>query len=240
MEKQTGRRAIGAVSCIIPAYNEGPRIRNVLALATSHPLFSEVLVVNDGSSDDTQNVINEFPSVSCVTHSVNKGKSAALYTGITRAKGDIICFLDADLTGLRSEDITALITPVLEDGVGMSISMRKNSPWIDRKLGIDYISGERVLHKSLLASHMEEIPTLPHFGFEVFLNKIVIETKTPIRVIFWKDVESPLPFKKYGFKKGLKSFSGMLSDIFQVISVGEVVMQFYYLRRLRVKTRHGI
>ena len=226
-----------AVSCIIPAYNEGPRIRKVLDLATSHALISEVIVVNDGSGDDTQDVIDEFTSAVSIRHPVNKGKSAALHTGITNATGDLICFLDADLTGLCSEDITALIVPVLEQGVGMSISMRKNSPWVDRKLGIDYISGERVLHRSLLAPYLEEIPKLPHFGFEVFLNKIVISTKTPIRVIFWKDVESPLPFKKYGMVKGMKSFGGMLSDIFEVISVFEVVTQFYHLRRLMRPSR---
>jgi glycosyltransferase involved in cell wall biosynthesis len=226
------------ISCILPAYNEGPRIRRILELATTHPLIDEVIVVNDGSSDDTQSVIDEFPKVCSYIHLANQGKSAALHTGIMQAKGSILCFLDADLLGLTHENITALITPVLSEGIGMCISMRGNSPWIDQKLGIDYISGERVFYKTLLDGHLDEILALPHFGFEVFLNKIVIKNKTSLKIIFWKEVESPLPFNKYGFIKGLRSLTGMLRDMFQVISIFEVVGQFYHMRRLMVKSNN--
>ena len=225
------------ITCIIPAFNEGPRIREVLALAASHHLISETIVVNDGSTDDTQSVIEEFSKVRAFHHKKNRGKSAAIHTGLSNAEGNIICFLDADLSGLSYKDITELITPVLQGKAGMTISMRKNSPWIDRKIGLDYISGERVFHKELLNGHMEEILTLPHFGLEVFLNKLVIKTKTPLMIVHWKSVESPMPFRKHGVIKGTKNFVGMLSDIFEVVSVFEVAAQFVKMRRLRVKTQ---
>ena len=150
--------------------------------------------------------------------------------------GEFLCLLDADLTGLTYDDITALIAPVLEGKAGMAISMRKNSPWIDRKIGIDYISGERVFRAKLLAAHMEEILALPRFGFEVFLNRLVIQTKLPIKIVFWKEVESPAKSKKVGRVNGMKEMGRMLRDIFWVISVVEVVAQFVKMRRLRVKT----
>ncbi len=226
------------ISCIIPAYNEGPRIRRVLELAARHHLLTEVIVVNDGSTDDTQKVIEEFSArVTSVQHPENRGKSAAIHTGISLAKSELICFLDADLTGLTYEDITALITPVTEGAAGMAISMRKNSPWIDRKIGLDYISGERVFYKSLLDGRADEILALPRFGFEVFLNKLVIKDKTPLKVVYWKDVESPYKSAKLGSVKGAKEMVRMLRDIFQVISVFEVVTQFVRMTRLKVKTR---
>ena len=48
----SGRRLPG-ISCIIPAYNEGPRIKAVLDVVAAHPLIDEIIVVDDGSSDDT-------------------------------------------------------------------------------------------------------------------------------------------------------------------------------------------
>lgn len=225
------------ISCIIPAYNEGPRIRRVLELASKHHLISEVIVVNDGSTDDTQEVIEEFSSsVTSVRHPANRGKSAAIHTGISLAKGTLICFLDADLTGLTSESITQLITPVTEGRAGMAISLRKNSPWIDRKIGLDYISGERVFHRDLLDGHLDEILALPRFGFEVFLNKLVIAKKVPLKIVDWSEVESPYKSAKLGTVKGAKEMAYMLRDIFRVVSVFEVVGQFIRMRRLMVKT----
>lgn len=51
------------VSCIVPAYNEAQRIGNVLAVATSHPLISDVIAVNDGSTDHTAQIVARFKAV---------------------------------------------------------------------------------------------------------------------------------------------------------------------------------
>jgi glycosyltransferase involved in cell wall biosynthesis len=61
------------VSCIICAFNEAPRIGAVLAVATVHPLLAEVIVVDDGSTDGTADIVRRFPSVRLITCPVNLG-----------------------------------------------------------------------------------------------------------------------------------------------------------------------
>ena len=79
----------------------------------------------------------------------NGGKSRALLEGITRSRGTHIVMIDADLLHLRAEHITALIAPVREGVVDVTLSIRENSLPIYKLLGTDFVSGERVLPKSL-------------------------------------------------------------------------------------------
>ena len=222
------------VSCVIAAYNEAPRIGGVLRAVTGHPLLNEIIVVDDGSKDNTAGAARTFKNVRLISHDKNQGKSKAVHTGLTQAKGDVIFLLDADLVGLTAENITDILNPVLNNLADVGISMRRNSPWIDRILGIDYISGERVFSKALIEKHLDEIYKLPNFGLEVFLNRIIIKNKCRIKVAYWENVISPLKSKKIGLISGIKSDIRMISDILKVISIFEVIYQFTQMLRLKV------
>ncbi len=69
------------ISCIICAFNEAPRIAGVLAVASAHPLLHEVIVVDDGSTDNTAEIVKRFPLVRLISSQVNRGKSIAMATG---------------------------------------------------------------------------------------------------------------------------------------------------------------
>ena len=85
--------------------------------------------------------------------------------------------LDADLKGLRAENVSALALPVLEGVAEVTLSLRRNSLAIFRLIGLDFVSGERVLRKSLLADALAELHRLPRFGVEVFMNHRIIEER---------------------------------------------------------------
>ncbi|MDP3004025.1 MAG: glycosyltransferase family 2 protein [Candidatus Azambacteria bacterium] len=223
------------ISCIIPAYNEEPRIGAVLRAVYEHPLIDEIIVVDDGSKDRTEDVVKKFKGVQLIVHEKNKGKSQTVVDGIVRSKGDLIFLLDADLIGLTPKDISDLIEPVLSHKADISISLRKSSSWISRKIGFDFISGERVFSRGLVQDHLNEIQKLPHFGLEVYLNKLIIKNKYRIKVVFWKDVISLWPRKKSGPLLGLKGFFLMSLDILRTISIFEVVRQFVKMSFLKVK-----
>jgi len=93
------------LSVVIPAYNEETSIAQVVdrvnavrpALAEAG-LSMELIVVDDGSRDDTARIVNENPTAQLVRHPVNRGYGAALKTGFAQASGEWLAFLDADGT----------------------------------------------------------------------------------------------------------------------------------------------
>jgi glycosyltransferase involved in cell wall biosynthesis len=84
------------VSIIIPAFNEAPVIARVLDEIAALQLDSEVIVVNDGSTDDTADVARSRDGVRVLDHPYNIGNGAAVKTGIRAARGDVIVMMDGD------------------------------------------------------------------------------------------------------------------------------------------------
>jgi len=221
------------ISCIICAFNEAPRIAAVLAVASEHPLLGEVIVVDDGSTDNTAEIVRRFSSVKLISHAVNRGKSSAMATGIAAAQNGILMLLDADLNGLAAEHITALATPVLSGVADVSLSLRQNSLLIFRAIGLDFISGERVIRKELLSGALEEIHGLPRFGIEVFMNRRIIALQLSIAVTHWPRVTQSRKTEKLGFWKGLRAEWRMIANMLQVAYPLVLVSQTWHLLSLR-------
>ena len=101
------------VSVIIPAYNEEDTVATVVGVVKEVSFVDEIIVVNDGSSDNTEaEAIKAGARV--ITHRVNKGKGEALFTGYRKAECDVIAFIDADIHNLTSKKVEAMIMPILE------------------------------------------------------------------------------------------------------------------------------
>ena len=223
-----------SVTVLIPAFNEAARIANVLAAVAGHPDVTEVLVVDDFSTDGTADIASAVPGVTVLRQPKNGGKSNALAAGVRAAEGDLVALIDADLIGLTAANITALIAPVRERSAQMSISLRGNAPTPWRWIGLDYISGERVLAKALLQQAMEGVEALPRFGFEVHLNRMIVARGLPIAVVPWPGVSSPIKARKYGLMAGIKGDIGMIRDMTRTVPPLELASQIIGLRRLRI------
>lgn len=218
------------ISCIIPAYNEEKGLAAVLSAVSNHPLLDEVIVVDDGSSDRTAEIAQSFPDVRLLVNDQNRGKTATICRGIEECAHPYVLLLDADLTGLTETDISRLIEPVRAGSASASISLRNYYSW--RLFGIDPLSGDRLLPKTLLLERLEELRALPAFALEVYINALLIEGQFTFTVVPWLGVHSPLKAAKYGLITGVRDEVRMWKDIGSYVQMPELLRQFWNLRRL--------
>ncbi|MDP2081346.1 MAG: glycosyltransferase family 2 protein [Pseudotabrizicola sp.] len=216
-------------TCLIPAHNEADRIAGVVAVALDHPMIGPVIVVDDGSQDDTATVAQATGAV-VLRLWPNRGKSAALAEALARVKTSHVVLLDADLIGLSPLDLSRLLAPVAERRADVSLSLRGNAPALWQWLGVDYITGERVLPMSLIAPILSDIEALPRFGLEVFLNTHIQAAGMSVAIVRWATVSSPSKAHKCGWPAGLRADLGMMRDILRTVSLGTTFTQIDFLR----------
>ncbi|TAF73352.1 MAG: glycosyltransferase family 2 protein [Bacteroidetes bacterium] len=121
------------LSIVIPAYNEGPTVHLILnkikAVNLLQSIEKEVIIVNDCSKDNTEeailNYLKQHPdfNIQYIKHDVNKGKGAALHTGILKATGEYLIIQDADLE-YDPEEYNLMLMPVFKDNADVVYGSR--------------------------------------------------------------------------------------------------------------------
>jgi glycosyltransferase involved in cell wall biosynthesis len=231
-ESDLPRTLPGRISCIVCAYNEAERIGAILEAVHRHPALYEVIVVNDGSTDATEALLADYPEIRVISYTPNRGKTYALGRGMAVARGEFLMLLDADLAGVRAADIQALADPVVEGWARVSISLRANSLALYRAVGLDFVSGERVIPARLGREAIRASESLPRWGGEAFINGLITRDKLSIAVVDWPGVFNIRKFHKVGRWRGLVEEVRMTLDALRVLSPAGVVSQNLKLLRL--------
>lgn len=119
------------ISVIIPVFNEENTIEEILQKVAKSPIVNEIIVVDDGSNDDSKSKIknrklkieNDKLEIKTVFHSKNQGKGTAIRNGIKKATGDILVIQDADLE-YNPKDYSRLITAIINGEVDVVYGSR--------------------------------------------------------------------------------------------------------------------
>lgn len=161
-------------SVVIPARNEASGLANLLPrLAAYLPQGSEIIVVDDGSDDDTLSICAKFP-VRVISHPYPKGNGASIKTGARAARGETIVFMDAD--GQHQPEDIATLLDKFSEGYDMVVGARKSgshagphraiandvfsrlASWMVMQSIEDLTSGFRVVHATKFRQFLYLLP----------------------------------------------------------------------------------
>jgi hypothetical protein len=202
---------------IVPAYNEAGTIGQVLDVLMQLPELGAIIVVDDGSDDGTGAAVAPYrvsnERVRLISLPENRGKGAALETGVLACEEDQVLFLDADLIGLQPKHVKALIGPVREGTCAMTIGI-----FHDRGLRIErahrsmpWLTGQRCLSRCRFLS----VPSIARTGMGVELALTVQARRShwQVKQVAMPGVTHCRPEEKRGLWPGLRQRCRMWSEI---------------------------
>lgn len=165
------------VSIIIPAYNESTGIAKMLKelIAYVDMNETEIIVIDDGSTDNTADIVCGFPEVKLIGHNENKGYGTAIKTGVRNSKGEIIVWYDSDGQH-RPEDLEKVVNEIKKNDLDYCIGVRGKDSYVDKSriLGMailrlflritshrqvtDFNSGLRGFKRGVLVKYLSFLP----------------------------------------------------------------------------------
>ena len=159
-------------TAIIAAYNEEKTLADVLRALTSSPLIDEIIVVSDGSTDETVAIAREF-DVTTIALRENHGKGYAMRIGVGWASHETLFFVDGDMFNVTDEHIQSLVLPVVRGEADMNVGIRHRGPVLDflhlrMKCG-PVLSGIRVMKRAVW--DMVPVQYMERFKIEAALNR---------------------------------------------------------------------
>jgi len=194
-------------SFILPAYNESERlatsIPNVLEYVRGRGLGAEIIVVNDGSTDATADVVRQFavanPMIVLLENPGNRGKGYSVRNGMLHARGAVALFTDADLSSPITE--ADKLFEALADGADVAIGSR----WLKRELQTERQPVHRQLYGRLFNLGLRVVLGLDYrdtqCGFKAFTRQAIQVVFTRQQIERWGfDPELLFLAKKFKFK----------------------------------------
>lgn len=210
------------VSIVIPAFDEAATIARCVTEALQCPEASEVIVVDDGSSDNTA-MLAEAAGAKVLRLASNVGKAAAMNMGVREAIHDIILFLDADVIGHTPQVLSSIVQPVIRGRYEMYVGIRaRKTLWLNRILHFfPIIGGDRAVTRRL----WEAVPKQYQEGFkiEIALNHTSKRFERGMGFQLMPGTRHHIKERKYGFVVG---FIRRLQMIMEVLMVS---VQIYIL-----------
>lgn len=208
------------ISAIICAYNEENTISSVIETTYKYPFINQVIVVNDGSTDSTEQIISnmaESTDLSHINQVSNMGKGYSMASGIESSTGEIILFLDADIVNLTHRHINKLVQPVLDGNADMVMGQPGQTFINTRYNPFKALTGQRAVKREHILSIINDIRFI-RFGVETYINLYYQSEYLNIKRVILEDLAHRTKFRK--MKKGqailefLKEGNEIMTTIF--------------------------
>lgn len=198
---------ISEVAVIVPAHNEAERIDSVLNVLSKVDRINEIIVVDDGSCDGTANKVRDAVGrdkrIRLLQHPHNLGKGQAILTGRNATKAPILLLLDADLSGLEPVQVLALIEPIIDQKLDMTLGLFKGgrlltdfSHWLT-----PWLTGQRCIRTSILDEL--DANTASGYGFETALTLAAAHRSWRTGIVWLQGVWHPPSELHRGLLHGL-------------------------------------
>lgn len=186
-----------SVAAIIPAYNEEKTIGNVLKPLSAMEIIDEIIVISDGSYDNTASIARDY-NARVIELEKNQGKSNAVLKGVNVTDAEVIIMLDADLIGLTENHVLSLVEPVLKNGVDMTIGIFKHGRGATdfaQKIA-PFLSGQRVITRKVIDKLLKY--KVKDYGIEMALTLMADREKINVKEIYLEDLTHVMKEEKRG------------------------------------------
>ncbi|NLJ41186.1 MAG: glycosyltransferase family 2 protein [Clostridiales bacterium] len=207
-----------SVAAIIPAYNEEKNIGTVLSILTAIEEITEIIVINDGSTDSTSHIARSH-GVKVVDLERNQGKSIAMYQGIIHTKAPIILFLDADLIGLTSQHVNNMIYPIINGYAEMTLGIFNSGRSLTdlaHKI-TPFLTGQRALFRWIL-NDLKPEDWLTGYGIEMAITRLAKRSDLRVVEILLEETTHAMKEEKLGLVRGMASRAKMYWEIMKQLA----------------------
>jgi polyisoprenyl-phosphate glycosyltransferase len=199
-----GEGAPSRLAAIVPAYNEQETLADVVSVLKATPPVDEVLVVSDGSTDETVSIARAL-GVRVIHLKRNHGKGMAMAMGVAHTTAPILLFLDGDILNLSDYLIESLVAPVVAGRSAMNVGVR-NRGWLINSFHRTFgplLSGQRCLRREVF----EAVPAdyLRGFAIETALNWACRRLRLARSTTVLYGLEHRVKEKKRGLAEGVRA-----------------------------------
>ena len=229
------------VSVVLPAYNEARRILSSLEQVDDHfrkrGFSYEIVVVDDGSTDDTRAVVEEaqakYSSLRFMTNDRNRGKGFSVRHGVMEARGQFVLFSDADLSA-PIEESDKLLNPLREERLELTLGSRSldrrligiHQPWMREQSGRIF----NLCVRWILGLNFADTQC----GFKAFRRESLVPVFQRMRVMgFGFDPEMLFVAKAYGLRMREIPVRWNHAAGSKVSFVSDAILMFFDLIRIR-------
>lgn len=230
------RAAWPGIAALLPAFNEAGRIGSILEVLSQVGELGEIIVVDDGSVDDTAGVVQAWAvhdrRIRLIHHPINRGKGQAVFSGANATRATFLLMVDADLQGVTPYHIRSLIRPVMEGRADMTLGLFRGGQWntsLSHRL-TPWLTGQRCFRRNLLR-HVS-VQAASGYGLETALTIAARQRGSRSLGVLWQGVSHPPSESHRGLLRGLQNRARMYGQIVRAWYLASVS------RRLISRLRH--